>query len=526
MFGIDFYPTPEELLDKITENIDWKMVKSVLEPSAGKGDIADFVKKKAKKSYYDEIDIDCIELDKNLQNILKGKGYHVIHNDFLTFNTYKNYDLIIMNPPFSNGAAHLIKALDIQKNGGSIICILNAETIKNPYTNERKILVNQLNNYNANIVYMKNGFSNAEHKTNVEIAVIKVTLPEKEKVSVIFEKLKKKHYEELKKSESTDLIVNDYIKAAVYQYNLELDAGIHLIREYYAMQPYIMNDLDDNKSYRDCILQMRIGDKNELSINKFVEKVRMKYWNALFSNPKFTKHMTSNLVSQYQENVSRLKHYDFSEYNINEIRLEMSQNLVKGIEECIIELFDELSHRHAWYTECEHNIHYYNGWKTNKAWIINKKVIIPLNAFDNYFKEFRPTNYYTIRKLADIEKALNYLDGGLTVNRDMCIWLKNAEQIGQTKKIHLKYFDVTFYKKGTCHIEFTNLELLKKLNIFGSQRKGWLPPGYGKVKYSEMDQEAKAVINEFEGEEEYSKTVHNSSYYLFDANDIPLLESK
>ena len=30
---------------------------------------------------------------------------------------------------------------------------------------------------------------------------------------------------------------------------------------------------------------------------------------------------------------------------------------------------------------------------------------------------------------------------------------------------NLKNIDVTFYKKGTCHIEFTNLELLKRFNI-------------------------------------------------------------
>ena len=33
-------------------------------------------------------------------------------------------------------------------------------------------------------------------------------------------------------------------------------------------------------------------------INKFVEEVRMKYWNALFNDPKFTKNMTSNLVEE------------------------------------------------------------------------------------------------------------------------------------------------------------------------------------------------------------------------------------
>ena len=39
MLPKEFYPTPRELLDKITMDIDWRMIRSVLEPSAGKGDI-------------------------------------------------------------------------------------------------------------------------------------------------------------------------------------------------------------------------------------------------------------------------------------------------------------------------------------------------------------------------------------------------------------------------------------------------------------------------------------------------------
>lgn len=93
MFGIEFYPTPKELLDKITAGMDWKYVYSILEPSAGKGDIADYVKKKWKDEHWrtaEEPDIDCIEIDPELRHILKGKEYHVVHNDFLTFRTYKN----------------------------------------------------------------------------------------------------------------------------------------------------------------------------------------------------------------------------------------------------------------------------------------------------------------------------------------------------------------------------------------------------------------------------------------------------
>lgn len=43
----DFYPTPQNIIDKMLCNIDFSMIKSILEPSAGKGDIIEALKKKA-----------------------------------------------------------------------------------------------------------------------------------------------------------------------------------------------------------------------------------------------------------------------------------------------------------------------------------------------------------------------------------------------------------------------------------------------------------------------------------------------
>ena len=48
--------------------------------------------------------------------------------------------------------------------------------------------------------------------------------------------------------------------------------------------------------------------------------------------------------------------------------------------------------------------------------------------------------------------------------------------------------------------------MLKKFNIFGSQRKGWLPKGYAKKKYDEFDAEEQAVIESFEGRNAYEQT--------------------
>lgn len=538
----DFYPTPKELIEKMLRGVDFYMVNSILEPSAGKGDLAEGIQSiyKAKTvSRWNSgraIDLDCIEIQPELQMILKGKGYRVVHNDFLTFSTYKRYDLIISNPPFSQGAKHLLKMLDMQKDGGGVICLLNAETLKNPYTAERKILLQRLDDLQADIEYVENAFMEAERKTEVEVALVKVFIPKTERESFIFadtlQKAKDLAYKERKETEECTAVAgNDFIRAIVQQYNIEVEAGIRLIDEFNAMKPHILSDFTAGESCGSILsLVLNVGDPrhNIITYNNFVEAVRKKYWKALFHNPKFTGKLTSQLLRDYMSKVNDLAHYDFSIYNILEIRKEMSKQVVKGVEEAIIALFDELSHQYSYY-DTSNNIHLFNGWKTNKSWIINKKVVIPLSGYRDLMYSwggYKPTHRDVLAKLTDIEKGFNYLDGGLTDSIDMEAVLKKAEEDGQTKKIQLKYFTVTFYKKGTCHIEFTNEDLLKKFNIFGAQKKGWLPQSYGKKKYNEMPPEEQIIIDSFEGEEEYNKVMNNTGYFICKTENLLMIESK
>ena len=259
-------------------------------------------------------------------------------------------------------------------------------------------------------------------------------------------------------------------------------------------------------------------------MNRYVKEVRRKYWGKFFKHPRITGRLTSNLQSKYLSEVNQFAEYDFSYYNIKTVQIEIAQTLIKGVEDCILGLFDELSHKHSWSEDLQlDNIHYFNGWKTNLSWKINKRVIIPLSAYTSA-KFSNPNLIHAIAKLADIEKALNYLNMGETGETNIDYKLQDAEARGELRNIHLKYFDVTFFKKGTCHLTFTDEKLLKKLNIFGSQKKGWLPHGYARKKYENFDERERAVIESFEGRESYELTHQEANYYLFDATrSMPML---
>ncbi|KTF59858.1 MULTISPECIES: DNA N-6-adenine-methyltransferase [Bacillus amyloliquefaciens group] len=527
----DFYPTPTQLIRKMTSKIEWKYIKSVLEPSAGKGDLVEAIHNQFKytKNYRrnSKYDIDTIEQDENLRHILEGKDYRVIADDFLTFRTYKKYDLVFMNPPFSRGVQHLLKAIELiekQQRSGQIVCLLNAETLKNPYSNDRKFLIRKLEEINAEVEYIQNAFLNSERSTDVETAVIYITLENQEYRSVLMEELKKDESHRVNDDyKATQLVDADFIKGIVEQFNYEIKAGLKLINEYNSLKPLMLRSFNDNST---PILRLHIDNNSEENDieNAYIKQIRAKYWSTLFNNDQFMSLFTSNLKQKYLQHVEELKDYDFSLFNIYTLRIQMSKEMTQGVEDTILNLFEEFSHKH-YYDESSKNVHLYNGWKTNKSYKINKKVIIPLNVYSWLEGRYNPTDYKVLEKLKDIEKVFNYLDNGLTEDINIDETLKLAEHYGNTKKIELKYFYVTFYKKGTCHIEFKDMEILKKFNIFGSQKKNWLPPSYGKVKYQDMTEEEKDVINDFEGAKSYSDTVNNASYYILDTSKLLMLTS-
>ena len=130
----DFYPTKDKTIEKLISDIKIEEITALLEPSVGKANIVDYIVEKSKNirsCRKINLDIDCIEIDPNLRYIVQGKGYRIVHDDFLTYHTMKAYSHIIANFPFSDADKHLKKALDmLEVSGGKLRCIINAQTLK------------------------------------------------------------------------------------------------------------------------------------------------------------------------------------------------------------------------------------------------------------------------------------------------------------------------------------------------------------------------------------------------------------
>ena len=527
---IDFYPTPPGLVSRMLDQVDWRYVSNALEPSAGKGDLADAIKRSMEsiRGSRSAVVVDCIELDPNLQHILLGKGHNVIHDDFLTFRTVKQYDTVVANFPFSEGDRHLLHAMRLlgDSGGGQLVALVNAETLRNPYTRDRQWLCTVLESIEAEITYLAGEFAHAERPTDVEVALVVAQIPRQaaNDSELILTSLEDADEAHDVSSRPGDLVEVDPVQNMLARFDLECRAGVKLIAEYETLRPLMLDRLslaqgDDAEKFARPIIELRIDTPHaggQGQSNAYVRAIRHKYWHALIGNPQFRSSYTSAILKSLDRKLDQLSDKDFTLFNIRQLDHELRGELPSSIEDAILGLFDELSHRYAFIDGTGNNVHYYDGWKTNRAHKINRKCILPINGFRSWSIDRRDLDSrYITERLADIIKCFQYLEGRPVNAQEIALErVTTANETSNFRNLDCRYFTATFYRKGTCHITFTSQELLDKFNIFGSQRKGWLPPSYGRRRYRDMDPEERLVVDAFQGEAAYEAVLGRADYYL------------
>lgn len=117
-----FYPTLENVADKVIEEAQIEDEDECLEPSAGNGALADRMPKERTT---------CVEIAPLRCQILKAKGFRIEQADFLQWSERawlegRRFDKVVANPPFSEGraAAHLQAAARLVRPSGRLVFVL------------------------------------------------------------------------------------------------------------------------------------------------------------------------------------------------------------------------------------------------------------------------------------------------------------------------------------------------------------------------------------------------------------------
>lgn len=117
-----FYPTPPTLVARMLERAGpWTGQERALEPSAGRGDIADRLKERARK-------VIVVEPHPMLAALLRSKGHDPRVCSFEQFEPDEAFDKILMNPPFAQGLdmLHVRRAFSMLAPNGTLVALMNA----------------------------------------------------------------------------------------------------------------------------------------------------------------------------------------------------------------------------------------------------------------------------------------------------------------------------------------------------------------------------------------------------------------
>lgn len=122
IYSPGFYPTPSDLAERMVEKAELKPGQSVLEPSAGSGNIIRAIVEEGGCS------ITSVEINTRLFDHLRETFEHMTHinSDFLSCNgNLAKFDRVIMNPPFEGTAdiKHIQRAVEYLKPGGRLVAI-------------------------------------------------------------------------------------------------------------------------------------------------------------------------------------------------------------------------------------------------------------------------------------------------------------------------------------------------------------------------------------------------------------------
>lgn len=483
MFNKDFFPTPANVIEIMLQGEEVKG-KTVFEPSAGKGNIVDFLTDAGAANV-----IAC-EKDEDLKKILQTKC-RVIESDFLNVTSDKisHIDFIVMNPPFSADESHILHAYQIAPAGCKIIALCNYSTISNPYTTSRKQLAVIIENYGT-VENLGDCFSDAERKTGVEVGLIKIQkagTKEKDEFNGFFldEEPEERQENGLISYNVVRDLVNRYIQACkIYNEVLNVRSKLYQITG---------NFFGGN-----------LGVSTTLTYGEYKRELQKAGWMFILNKMNLTKYTTRGVREDINKFVEEQKNIPFTMRNIYHMLDIVVQTAGQRMDKAILEVFDRITEHHH---DNRHNV---KGWKTNGHYLVGKKFILPYQISPAKEYGYTSETYHSLRSsydgtIPDFEKALCFVEGIqydqiTTVNSSI-----NRNTYGEWYESH--FFKYKGYKNGNMHFEFKDSEVWARFNQRVAKLKGF-PLFEGKEQTAYQDrQTGRAYQEKKKAEHAYKPTV-------------------
>lgn len=528
MDNLQFYPVDYEITKKMFEAIDLNLFNkkeiNILDGSAGQGDLLIHLKKLFKNNKtFDDINFYAIEKDLTRYEMLQDKKITLLGKDFLDYENHENINLIVINPPFNNAMAHIKKGLELIRAGGQLVSLLNSETLKNPYNNERKEFLEILKKANAEVSYLGNIFSDV----NVDVAMVSIKKDFINKYNYANDfdfkyDDKEKYY--IKKSKDLTIMPKDDIDKIVFEYEYEFNTYKKGIIFFYE------NILGNNDFFElnvkvyhddDIYFNLRNNENFFKVFEKVKNRIKTKYWEKVFLDKSFLSKLTRSEQSKMKDFIYYNKDLAFNKSNILEILKIIVNNSDNIIKDSVNNLFEKICFTYSCGSRFNNvkNIHLYNGWKTNNGVAVKNKFILPYMRVSNGFyisldpmKDIRDIvltfSYFSSTWHGKTDEIINDImkKGNIELEKQKDIYVKWNES--NAVEIITDFIDIKFYKKCTAHFKIKDDDAVRRFNIYYAVNNGLLFKDYGFKEYDDCNEEEKEIINSFENKNTYIKNIN------------------
>lgn len=487
----DFYPTPTHVIEKMMMSEDF-IGKTVLEPSAGSGNIVKWLKQNGAR------EVIACENDPHCRKLLAGQC-SLIADDFLTVtpDMVSHVDYIVMNPPFSRGADHILHAWEIAPAGCTVIALCNTSNLRNEYYNTKHLKLSETVQLNGSSEDLGSVFDRAERRTNVKVSLVKLYKQgsgDNEFDGYFFSAV-----DEDTASGKDGLVSYNFVRDIVGRYvqavklfdSVMLAAKqINEAADFFDYTTVIDEKTGEEKQVKNTYGNLPVtfgailckndedvhGDNGtKITHEQYKKYLQKHYWRIIFKKLHMEKYATAQLRENINKFIEQQTHIPFTMANIYRV-LEIvvktnSQRMLKALEE-------------AFNTICSlsaENSTAGEKWKTNANYMVNKRFICNwITTVGTWYgkMEVREWSSYNdnATKINDVCKALCYMTG------------RNWEEIGTLGEYVRKnepewgkwfewgFFRCRGYKKGTMHFEFLDDDVWFKFNYEVSKLKGWSLP--------------------------------------------------
>lgn len=519
---LQFYPTGKDLAEMAWAMFEEKDISRLLEPSAGRGDLVMACLKGSERDQYHgysdkrhglRFDWDAVEIDPQHHPLLRDRGATVVGHNFLHHTSCAIYSHILMNPPFNQGAQHVLHAWNTLFDG-EIVAIINAETLRNPYSAERQMLLRIVTEH-GNVRFVQEAFQgpDVERSAQVEIALVHLVkrADKTDMVGNILDGLAKDN------ATAADLgwdmphelaLPTNFVETTVRNYDLALVAlkqsAIAQARaSVYKTRLGQTMAMLQQKGQGASACPAPSGASVRAIYSESYAELKSAGWAQILRSTEVLSRLSRSAQKRVESEFSHIAKLEFTVGNIYGFLHGLAQNAGDIQIGMVCDVFDNITRYHT------ENAVYYMGWKSNDKHrtagmrIKRTRFIIPHNSY----RGFGSTADWEMQQwLADYDKVFAMLDGKTGCETGLLDLFNTPDTFNALldgERLSSDYFDVRYYKgRGTVHFFPRNAHLIERLNRVVGQHRQWLPPSM-----ESMDPDFKT---QYEQAEKFDKEVRKA----------------